>query len=104
MTAVAAPVTATLHWLDAGQLGSLVLTVGDVTQAYVLTVIARGHYRLMRADSGTVYHVHPAGRGLCSCPDARYRRPASGCKHVQGLRAALALACAKESSASTSGG
>ena len=26
----------------------------------------------------------------CSCPDAYYRRPADGCKHMRKLRSALA--------------
>lgn len=70
----------------------------SVTEAYIVTENLDGvclvGYRLEKPD-GTVYDL-PADLSGCDCPDAVYRRSQAkepelrACKHVRGLRKALA--------------
>lgn len=92
------PATGTAAWITPTASGYRVLSITVETAAGPEV----GHYEVrptgpdsftlyglrLRDGKFSTYTVQPEA-GLCSCPDAKHRRP-GGCKHVRGLRAALA--------------
>ncbi len=72
--------------------GSLHLTVGvrdkrrHVTEESYAVLRGPGGLVVLAKEDGT-FHELRAG-GSCSCDDAKYRRRAGGCKHVQAARLA----------------
>jgi hypothetical protein len=88
----------TARWIHRGDLtperpSMLELTVprkdGVCTEAYWVTVVGPDRYLLEKAGEWVNHHVALGAAPVCTCKDAAYRNPGR-CKHVLGLRAALA--------------
>lgn len=90
------PVTGTAKWvlaMSAAGFGVIEITTATGTKRYSVTTLPNGGYRML-SEQGQVYDIDAAAEHwTCDCPDylhSRANRDPNGCRHVAGLRAALA--------------